>query len=187
MGPMIPIPAPTSQFRPPLLETNPSASKNDNTDKRNRATPKRKIRPIAPRVATTHPPLPQAPPKPSNNMSSTPKRKTLPWPGAGKTSGNLFEDRNLLLPKGYLAIEGKKEDTTIPSLKEEPKAEDHSSSTKEEKCGWGPYCPFCKTQDKEGEDQQQRPVSEPQVRRPDSLSKNKATVGSRDGEIEHQV
>ena len=118
-----------------------------------------------------HPPLVQAPPKPSNNMSLTPAWKDTPWPSTGKTSGNLFEDRNWLLPKGYLAIEGKKEDTTTPSLKEEPIAEDHSSSKKEEKCGWGPNCPFCKTQNKEGEDQQQRPIPEPQVRRPDSLSK----------------
>ena len=93
MGPMIPIPAPNSQFRPPLPETNPNVHKNDNTDKRKRATPKRKFKPIAPRVATMHPPLPQAPPKPSNNMSSTPVQEDTPWPSAGKMSGNLFKDR----------------------------------------------------------------------------------------------
>ena len=135
MGPMIPIPAPNSQFRPPLLETNPNVPKNDNTDKRKGATPKRMFKTITPRVAVMCPPLPQAPPKPSNNMSLTPVQEDTPWPSTGKTSGNLFKDRNWLLPKGYLAIEGKKEDTTTPSLKEEPKAEDHSSSAKEEKCG----------------------------------------------------
>ena len=144
------IPAPVSQFRPPLPETNPNFLKNDNTDKRKRATPKRKFKPITPRIATMHPPLPQAPPKSSNNMSSTPVREDNPWPGTGKMSGNLFEDRNWLLPKGYLAIEGKKEDTAIPSLKEEPKAEDHSSSTKEEKCSWGPSCPFVKLKTRKG-------------------------------------
>ena len=91
MGPTIPIPAPTSQFRPLLLEMNSSVCKNDNTDKRKRATAKRKLRPIAPRVAAMHPLLPQAPPKPSNNMSSTPKWEDTPWPGAGKMSGNLFK------------------------------------------------------------------------------------------------
>ena len=120
-------------------------------------------------------------------MSSTPVWEDTPWPSAGKISGNLFEDRNWLLPKGYLAIEGKKEDTTTPSLKEEPKAEDHSSSAKEEKCGWGPNCPFCKTQNMEGEDQQQRPILEPQVRRPDSLSKTRQQWEAGDGEIEFQV
>ena len=149
---------------------NPNFCKNDNTDKRKRATPKRKFKPITPRVATNHPPLLQAPPKASNNMSLTPVWEDTPWPSTGKTSGNLFKDRKWLLPKGYLATEGKKEDTTTPSMKEEPKAEDHSSSPKEEKCGWGPDCPFCGTQNKEGEDQQQRPIPEPQVRRPDSLS-----------------
>ena len=135
MGLTIPIPAPNSQFRPQLPETNPNVSKNDNTDKRKRATPKRKFKPIAPRVAAMHLPLPQVPPKPSSNMSSTPVWEDTPWPSAGKMSGNLFKDRNWLLPEDYLAIEGKKEDTTTPSLKEEPKAEDNSSSTKEEKCG----------------------------------------------------
>ena len=114
---------------------NHKVHKNDNTDKRKRATPKRKFKPIVHRVAMMCPPLPQAPPKPSNNMSLTPVQEDTPWPSTGKTSGNLFEGRNWLLPKGYLAIEGKKEDTITPSLKEEPKAEDHSSSIKEEKCG----------------------------------------------------
>ena len=163
MGLTIPIPAPNSQFRPPLLEMNPNVHKNDITDKRKRATPKRKFKPITPRVAVMCPPLPQAPPKPSNNMSSTPVWEDTPWSSTGKTSGNLFEDKKWLLPKGYLAIEGKKEDTTTPSLKEEPKAEDHSSSAKEEKCGWSPNCPFCKTQNNKGEYQQQRPIPEPQA------------------------
>ena len=72
MEPMIPIPAPNSQFRPPLLEPNPNVHKNDNTDKRKRATPKRKFKPITPKVAAMCCPLPQASPKPSNHMSSTP-------------------------------------------------------------------------------------------------------------------
>ena len=142
MGPMIPIPAPNSQFRPLLLEMNPNFHKNDNTDKRKRVTPKRKFNPITPSIATMCPLLPQAPPKPSNNMSLTPVWEDTPWPSTGKTSGNLFKDRNWLLPKGYLAIEGKKEDTTTPSLKEEPKVEDHSSSTKGREMWFGYLFPF---------------------------------------------
>ena len=39
MGPR--IPAPVSQFRPPLPETNPNVRKGDSTEKRKRATPKK--------------------------------------------------------------------------------------------------------------------------------------------------
>ena len=107
----------------------------------------------------TCPPLLQAPPKPNSSASSAPVREDTPWPGAGKMLGNLFEDRNWLLPKDYLVTENKKEDTTIattkPPLKEEPKTEEQVTSQKEEKCGWGPNCPFCKSQKKEGKNQQQ--------------------------------
>ena len=48
-------------------------------------------------------------------------REDTPWPGAGKMSGNLFNDRNWLLPKGYLAMEGEKEEVAKPYLKEEGK------------------------------------------------------------------
>ena len=72
--------------------------------------------------------------------------------GIGKMLGNLFEDRNWLLPKNYLVTE-KKEDSNVasarPHLKEEPKAEEQATSLKTEKCGWGPGCPFCKSQKKE--------------------------------------
>ena len=176
MGPI--IPAPVSQFRPPLPETNPNFKKSDTTDKRKRATPKKKFRSATLRVATTCPPLLQAPPKPNSNTSSAPVREDTPWPGTGKMSGNLFEDRNWLLPKDCLVAENKKEDTTIgtakPPLKDEPKMEEQATSQKEEKCGWGPDCPFCKSQKKEGEDQQQqKPLPKPQAKRPDTLSLTK--------------
>ena len=102
MGPMIPMPAPNSQFRPLLPETNPKFCKNDNVEKRKTATPRRKFRPATPRVTTMHLPLPQASPKSSNNISAT-IRDYTPWPGAGKMSGNLFDDRNwqkLATPEG---------------------------------------------------------------------------------------
>ena len=173
MGPI--IPALVSQFRPPLPETNPNFRKSDTTEKRKRTTPKKKFRPATPRAATMCPPLPQAPPKPSSSASSAPVREDTPWPSAGKMSGNLFEERNWLLPKDYLVTENKKEGTTIdtakPPLKEESKMEEQASSQKEEKCGWGPNYPFCKAKKKEGEDQQQqKPLPKPQAKRPNTLS-----------------
>ena len=164
-----------SQFRPPLPETNPNFRKSDTIEKRKRATPKKKFRPATPRVAVTWHPLLQAPPKPSSSASSAPVREDTPWPGTGKILGNLFEDRNWLLPKDYLVAENKKEDTTIdtdkPPLKEESKMEEQATSQKKGKCGWGPDCPFSKSQKKEGENQQQqKPLPKPQARRPDTLS-----------------
>ena len=179
MGPTIQMPIPNSQFRPTLPETNPNFNKNDNVEKRKTAMRKKKFRPATPRIAAMHPPLPQAPPKPSNNTMinsnniPTTIREDTPWPGPGKMSGNLFDDRNWLIPKGYLAIEDKKGDTTTPSLKEELKTKEHSTSPKEEKCSWGPDCAFCKMQDKEGEDPQQRPSPKPQAQKPTSMTKTK--------------
>ena len=98
MGP-IPVPVPGNQFRPPLPETNPNVRKNEATEKRRRARPKKKFRPATPKITATPPPLPEAPPKPKNSAPSGPAREDTPWPSAGKMSGNLFEDRNWLLPK----------------------------------------------------------------------------------------
>ena len=155
MGPI--IPAPANQFRPPLTETNPNIRKNDMAEKRMRATPKKKFRPANPKITTMCPPLLEAPPKPRSSASSAPMREDTPWPGAGKVSGNLFKDRNWLLPKNYLVTE-KKEDTNAASarlpLKEEPKAEEQASSPRAEKCGWGPDCPIYKSQKKEEESEQ---------------------------------
>ena len=172
MGPI--VPALVSQFRPLLLETNPNIRKGDSAEKRKRATPKKRFRPATPWATMTHPPLLQIAPKPTNCTSSAPVtvREDTPWPGTGKMSGNLFEERNWVLPKNYVAIEDKKEDTTIrkPPLIEESKMGEQTSSQKEEKCGWGPNCPFCKSQKKDGEDQQQKPLPKPQAKRPNTLS-----------------
>ena len=177
MGPI--IPAPGNQFRLLLPETNPNVRKNDTTEKRKRATPKKKFRPATPKITAMHPPLPEAPPKPKNSPSSVPVREDTPWPGTGKMSGNLFEDRNWLLPKNYLVTQNK-EDTNVastrPPLKEEPKVEEQATSAKTEKCGWGPDCPFCKSQKEEESKQQQKPspnVPRPQVKRPSTLSPSK--------------
>ena len=109
---LVPVPAPGNQFRPPLPETNPNVRKNDATEKRKRATPKKKFRPATPKITTTCPSLPEVPPKPRNSTPSTPAREDTPWPGTGKMIGNLFEDRIWLLPKYYLATENKNENTT---------------------------------------------------------------------------
>ena len=179
MGPI--IPAPVNQFRPPLPETNPNVWKNDTTEKRKRATPKKKFRPATPKITAMCPPLSEAQPKPKSSASSEPVREDTPWPGTGKMSRNLFKDRNWLLIKNYLVTE-KKEDTNVasarPPLKEEPKAEEQAASLKGEKCGWGPDCPFCKSQKKEEEEskQQQKPspdIPRPQAKRPDALSLRK--------------
>ena len=126
------------------------------TEKRKRATLKKKFRPATPKITAMHPSLPEAPPKPKSSALSVPAREDTPWPSAGNMSGNLFKDRNWLPSKNYLVTE--KEDTNIgngrPSLKEEPKVEEQATSPKAEKCGWGPDCPFCKSQKKEQESEQ---------------------------------
>ena len=162
MGLSIPTSMPNSQFRPLLLETNPSICRTNKVEKRKTITPKRKFRPVTPKVTMTNPPLPQAPPKHSNKVPPI-VRADNPWPGAGKMSGNLFDDRQWLLLKGYLATQNKKENIDIPSLKEEPKVADNP---KEDKCGWGPNCPFCKVQDKQDGNAQQRPLPNPQTQKP---------------------
>ena len=54
--------------------------------------------PLKPTAAC--PPLPEALPKPKNSipLPSVPAREDTPWASAGRMSGNLFEDRNWLLP-----------------------------------------------------------------------------------------
>ena len=149
MGPI--IPAPASQYRLPLPEMNPSVRKGDATEKRKRVTPKRRFRPATPKATVMCSPLPEAPPKPTSNAAAasapTMVRQDTPWPGTGKMSGNLLQDRNWLLAKGYLATEGEQEEMAKPYPKEEDKMGEKDS--KEEKCGWGPDCPLCKAQKKE--------------------------------------
>ena len=78
--------------------------------------------------------VPENRPPPLENV---PVHESTPWPGAGKLSGNLFEDRNWLLPPNYLDNENKNA-TSITSprlpIKEEPKVNEQLV----EKCGWGP-------------------------------------------------
>ena len=118
---------------------NPNVRKGNATKKRKTETPKRRFRPATPKATAMHLPLPQAPPKPTSNAAtaSAPAmvRQDTPWPGAGKMSGNLFQDRNSLLPKGYLATEEEKEEMAKPYPIEEDKMGEQDP--KKEKCGWG--------------------------------------------------
>ena len=162
---------------------NPNVRKGDATEKRKRVTPKKRFRPATPKAM--HPPLPQAPPKSASEAATATSpmmvRQDTPWPGAGKMPGNLFQERNWPLPKGYLAMEGEKEEITKPHPQEEDRTGEQDP--KEEKCGWGPNCPFCKAQKKEGDpppqqepmesQQQQKPLPKPQVGRPKTLNMTK--------------
>ena len=73
---------------------------------------------------------------------------------------NLFEARKdwLLLPN-YID-EAKSTANTFspkPPLKVEPKIEGQpSTSPKAEKCGWGPNCPFCKSQEEDWDGDHQK-------------------------------
>ena len=130
-GKMGPIPVPVSQFRPPLPDTNPNIRKNNAVEKRKRATPK-KFRPATPKPTTAHLALPEAPPKPKNDapLPSIPVCESTPWPGTGKMLGNLFEDRNWLLPPNYL--DNTKENKTENELKTATNVTSLKPQTKEE-------------------------------------------------------
>ena len=181
MGPI--IPALANQYRPPLPETNPNVRKGNATEKRRTVTLKRKFRPVAPKATATCSPIPKTPPKSASNTAatSTPStvRQDTPWPSPGTMSGNLFQDRNWLLLKDYLATE-KKEEMAKPYPKEDKMEE---QDPKEEKCGWGPGCPLCQVQKKEADpphqqepmenQQQQKPLPKLQAIRPDTLSMTK--------------
>ena len=71
-----------------------------------------------------------------------------------KISGNLFKDiKDWLLFPSYLDTNAKGSASVTspkPPIKEDPKAEEQTSTgPKEEKCGWGPNCPFWKNQEEE--------------------------------------
>ena len=92
-------------------------------------------------------------------------------------SGNLFKDRNWLLPANYLdnGNENKTENkpkitasVTIPrppiKEEEEPKINDQAT----EKYSWGPHYPFCKSQEKKEEEnkaQQQKMSPQPKLQK----------------------
>ena len=192
-GRMDPIPEPapaptstppaTSQFRPPLPNTNPNIRKDNTTEKRKRVAPKR-FKPAAPKPTAVHLPLPEAPPKFKNNVpvaQPVPVHESTPWPEAGKISGNLFKDRNWLLQPNYLNNENKTVDepknaASITNPRPPLQQEEEPKINIQEKCGLGPDYPFCKSQKKEEENKQQQKTSpkvpKPQAKRHDTLSLN---------------
>ena len=89
-------------------------------------------------------------------------------------SGDLFEDRNWLPPPNYLNNDCKNATSPKSPIIEEPKTGEESISLNAEKCGWGPNCPFCKNQEKEGWDgkyQSQPQQKVPPPRHTKTLSK----------------
>ena len=103
-GKMGPILQPTSnQYRPSQPDTNPKVRKDNAVEKRKRVVPTKRFRPsTAPRPSETAT-------QPSATVSRAPENRppplekaqvceSTPWPGAGRMSANLFEDRKLVAP-----------------------------------------------------------------------------------------
>ena len=85
---MGPIPQPTSsQYRPPQLARPSTASKPGKTA-------------VQPPVTVSK--VLEAPENRLPPLEKAQVCKSTPWPGAGRMSGNLFENRNWLLPPNYL-------------------------------------------------------------------------------------
>ena len=110
-GKMGPIPQPASnRYRPPQLNTNPKVRKDNTTEKRKRAVFTKRVRPsAAPKSGETNiQPLvtvskvSEAPENRPPPLEKAPVHESTPWPGAGRMSGNLCEDRNWVLPPNYL-------------------------------------------------------------------------------------
>ena len=182
------IPQPTSsQYRPPQLDTNSNVRKDNAAKKGKRAAPTKRFRPsTAPKPSETAAWPPATVSKAQINvktqtdtsenrpqpLENDPVHESIPWPGAGKMSRNLFEDRNWLLPPNYLNNDSKNvTDITSPKspIKEELKIGEQSIiSPKAEKCGWGTTCPFCKNQDKEEDwdGNHQNKLQQPEIQRP---------------------
>ena len=133
----------SSQYRYPELDTNPNVRRDNTMEKRKRAVPTKRFRPsatpkynetavIPPATVSKVPvnvkPQPDAPENMPPPLENTPVCESTPWPGAGRMSGNLFEDRNWLLPPNYL--NSSKNTTCItspkPPIKEEPKISEQS-------------------------------------------------------------
>ena len=144
MGP-VPQPA-SSQYRPPLLDTNPKVRKDNAAEERKRAVPTERFRPSAAPTAgeaAVQPPVtaskvPEAPENRPPPLEKAQVCKSTPWPGTGRMSGSLFEDRNWLLPPSYLNNGCKDAASPKSPIKEEPKTGEQSTSPNAEKCGWGP-------------------------------------------------
>ena len=90
-------------------------------------------------------------PRTVHTLPSVPVQESTPWPGTGKMSGNLFEDRNWLLPQNYLATENKDENATSitsPRPLHKRRTQRQMNNLKK-KCRWGPHCPSVRVKRKE--------------------------------------
>ena len=92
MGPI--NPALANQYRPLLPETNPNVRKGNATKKRKTVTPKRKFKPVAPKLQQHVHPYQKPHQKPASNaapasMPMMVRQDTL-WPSTGTMSSNLF-------------------------------------------------------------------------------------------------
>ena len=109
MGPITSAPL-VAKYRPPQPDTNPKVRKDNVAEKRRRAVPTKRFRPstaLKPNETAMQPPVTvskvaEAP----ENWPPPPEKaqicKSTPWPGTGRMSWNLFEDRNWLLPPNHL-------------------------------------------------------------------------------------
>ena len=118
-----------------------------------------RFRPAAPKPTTM---CPEAPPKPKNDVLDSqpvPVHESTPWPGTGKMPGNLFEDRNWLLPPNYLSNDNENKTESEPkniatvTSNRPPVKEEELKANDQEKCSWGPDYPFLQTPEERGREQ----------------------------------
>ena len=125
-GKMDPIPQPGSnQYRPPQPDTNPKVRKDNTVEKRKRAVTIKRFKPSTiskPSETAMQPPVtvskvPEAPENRPLPLEKVQVCKNTPWPGTGRMSGNLFEDRNWLLLPNYLNNDCKDAASPNPKLR----------------------------------------------------------------------
>ena len=127
-GKMGPIPQPASKYRPPQPDTNPMVRKDNAVEKRKRVVLTKRFRPSAapkPSETAVQPPatvskVPEAPESRPPPLEKAQICESTPLPSAGRKSGNLFEDRNWLLPPNYLNNDYKNTASPKSPIKEEP-------------------------------------------------------------------
>ena len=129
-GKMGPIPQPTSSQYKPLNQIQILRSGKTMMQKRGREQHQQKgsgpvQSPSLLRQLYNHPqPFPKLQKTQKSDpppLEKAPVYESTPWPGAGRMSGNLFEDRNWLLPPNYLNNDHKKAASSKSTIKEEPK------------------------------------------------------------------
>ena len=173
----------TNQFRPPLPNTNPQIRKESKTaEKRKRLSPTKKLKAVArPNSGNTtmQPPHESALVNPQNKQPPTSESNPppledasvsagTPWPGAGKMSSNLFEIRkDWPVPPSTNTSTNIPIKPNLPTIKTEPQDPNQpkpsSTTTKLERCGWGPNCPICKNAEEDLDGEHQKQCQQPDV------------------------